>query len=72
VKPLHKKGDQYNMTNCRPLSLLPIFSKVLEKVMHSRLSHHAAAERIQKSRYLAFIPDRVSHVRELDNLAAGD
>jgi hypothetical protein len=40
VKPLHKKGDKYNMTNYRPISLLPIFSKVFEKAMHSRLSHH--------------------------------
>jgi hypothetical protein len=40
VKPLHKKGDKYNMTNYRPISLLPVFSKVFEKAMHSRLSHH--------------------------------
>jgi hypothetical protein len=40
VKPLHKKGDKYNMTNYRPVSLLPIFPKVFETAMHSRLSHH--------------------------------
>jgi hypothetical protein len=40
VKTLHKKGDNHNMRNYRPLSLLPIFSKVFEKAMHSRLSHH--------------------------------
>jgi hypothetical protein len=46
MKPLHKKGDKYNMTNYRPLSLLPIFSKVLEKAMHSRLSHHLYTNKI--------------------------
>jgi hypothetical protein len=40
VKQLHKKGDKYNMTNYRPVLLSPIFSKVFEKAMHSRLSHH--------------------------------
>jgi hypothetical protein len=28
------------MTNCRPISLLTVFSKVFEKAMHSRLSLH--------------------------------
>jgi hypothetical protein len=40
VKPLHKKRDKYNTTNYRPVSLLPVFPKVFEKAMHSRLSHH--------------------------------
>jgi sarcosine oxidase/L-pipecolate oxidase len=39
-KPLFKKGDKTSMTNCRPISLLTVFSKVLEKVMYNRLSHH--------------------------------
>jgi hypothetical protein len=40
VKPLYKKGDRTNMSNCMTFSLLTTFSKVLEKVMHSRLSHY--------------------------------
>ncbi|GFG38826.1 hypothetical protein Cfor_11239 [Coptotermes formosanus] len=40
VKPLFKKGDKIIMTNYRPVSLLPSFSKVLEKAMYNRLSHH--------------------------------
>jgi hypothetical protein len=28
------------MTNYRPISLLMVFSKVLEKVIYNRLSHH--------------------------------
>jgi hypothetical protein len=40
VKPLYKKGGKTNMTNYRPISLLTTFSKVLEKVMYNRLSHH--------------------------------
>ena len=40
VKPMHKKGDKYNISNYRPVSLLPIFPKVLEKAVHNRLNHH--------------------------------
>jgi hypothetical protein len=40
VKPLFMKGDKISMTNYRHISLLTVFSKGLEKVMHSRLSHH--------------------------------
>jgi hypothetical protein len=40
VKPLYKKCDKTVMTNCRPISLLTTFCKVLEKVMYSKLSQH--------------------------------
>jgi hypothetical protein len=39
VKPLFKKGDKTSMTNHRPISILTVFSRVLE-VMYDRLSHH--------------------------------
>lgn len=38
VLPLYKKDDPQQPCNYRPISLLSIFSKVLEKLMHSRLS----------------------------------
>lgn len=37
VKPLLKKGLHTQVENYRPVSLLPVTSKVLEKVMHKRL-----------------------------------
>jgi len=33
LKPLYKQGDKTSMTNYRSVSLLMVFSKVLEKVM---------------------------------------
>ena len=37
VIPIHKKGDSSKNTNYRPISLLSVFSKILEKLMHQRL-----------------------------------
>ena len=38
VIPLHKKDSKSNFTNYRPISLLPSLDKILEKLVHSRLS----------------------------------
>jgi hypothetical protein len=37
VLPLHKKGDQCNIANYRPISLLSVISKIFEKSMKSRM-----------------------------------
>lgn len=37
VIPLHKKGCHNNVENYRPISILPVFSKVFEKILEKRL-----------------------------------
>ena len=37
VIPLFKNGNTKEFSNYRPISLLPQFSKILEKMYHSRL-----------------------------------
>jgi len=37
VIPLYKNGSKHHFTNYRPVSLLPQFSKILEKVFNNRL-----------------------------------
>ena len=38
VIPIYKKGDAQELGNYRPISLLTAFSKILEKIVYSRLS----------------------------------
>ena len=38
VIPIFKKGDQTNLNNYRPISLLPVLSKVLEKVINKQIT----------------------------------
>ena len=40
IKPLHKGGIATDMNNYRPISLLPVFSKIFEKVVLNRIQHH--------------------------------
>ena len=37
VTPIHKGGDKTDTGNYRPISVLPIFSKIFEKVVHKQL-----------------------------------
>jgi len=37
VKPLYKKGDKYDMRNYRPISIIPVFAKLLERLMYNRI-----------------------------------
>ena len=39
VVPLHKGGSTEDLNNFRPISLLSIFDKIIEKLMHKRLYH---------------------------------
>ena len=38
IIPIFKSGDKFSFNNYRPISILPAFSKIMEKIMHIRLS----------------------------------
>ena len=37
VVPVYKSGDSDSCNNYRPISVLPVFSKVFERIIHKRL-----------------------------------
>jgi len=38
VKPLYKSKSEFDLTNYRPISLLSVISKILEKIVNSRFT----------------------------------
>ena len=40
VTPLFKKGIKSDPYNYRPISVIPIISKVFERIVYNQLSHH--------------------------------
>jgi len=38
--PIHKSGDSDNPANYRPISILPVLSKILEKAVYSQLINY--------------------------------
>ena len=46
VIPLHKGGSTEEVNNFRPISLLSIFDKIIEKLMHKRLYHFLEVHKI--------------------------
>ncbi len=40
ITPIFKQGDRANLTNYRPISILPYFSKLMEKAVSNRLTDY--------------------------------
>ena len=54
VIPIHKNGSTQDMNNYRPISLLSIFDKIMEKIMHNRLYHFLEVNNILYSKQFGF------------------
>ena len=46
VIPIYKNGDATIFSNYRPVSVLTVFSKIYERLMHHRLSHYLKTNNI--------------------------
>ena len=54
VIPVFKAGDVKSVTNYRPISILPVFSKIFEKVIYKRLDDFLAKNEILHKNQFGF------------------
>ena len=54
VTPVFKGGDEKDLGNYRPISVLPCFSKILERIMYNRLYNHLIKNNILYSKQFGF------------------
>ena len=56
VTPIQKSKDNMELTNYRPISVLPVLSKVLERVVHDQLVSHLLKFNLLSDRQYGFRP----------------
>jgi len=54
IIPIYKNGNKHTLSNYRPISLLPAFSKLLEKIVYNRLKKHVTKYKILSSCQFGF------------------
>ena len=73
VIPIHKKGSHADVNNYRPISLLPILSKCLERIMFNRLCSYIEKHRLISTSQFGFQKNKstidaiVSFIEKLNN-----
>jgi hypothetical protein len=58
VIPVFKAGDQLDVDNYRPISLLSSVSKILEKIVADKLIHHLLSNDLLYQHHYGFLPKR--------------
>jgi hypothetical protein len=61
VKPLYMKGCDTDVGNYRPVSLISVFSKIIEKIMYKRLSSFQKNHRIITNKQHGFSKGKSTH-----------
>ena len=56
VKPLFKKGDMQSIINYRPISVLPVVSKIIEKIVHKQLYDYLSSHKVLNDSQFGFRP----------------
>ena len=54
VTPIYKKGDRNDPSNYRPISSLPILSKIFETALHQQLSTHLETHNLLSNRQFGY------------------
>ena len=62
VVPIYKLGDEMIITNYRPVSVLPVFSKLLERLMYNRLIESINANNLLHEYQFGFQKGKSTHM----------
>ena len=57
VTPIFKSGDKSNVSNYRPISVLPIISKIIERTVHNQLYAYLCSRNILSDSQSGFRPN---------------
>lgn len=60
VTPIHKGGGKSDPNNYRPISLLPIISKIFETLLNRRIQKHLLDNKLISDHQFGFLPGRSS------------
>ena len=66
VVPIFKKGDNTLMNNYRPISLLPLISKVIEKIICTQLSSYFENNKLFYDSQYGFRPNHCTEQATLE------
>ena len=64
VTPIPKEGDICNLSNYRPISVLPVFSNVFEKVAYTQLCDYLKNNSILHNKQYGFHTKNVEKVTQ--------
>lgn len=72
IIPIHKNGPKHVISNYRPISILPAFSKILERIMNKRLMKYLEDRNLLSQQQFGFRKNRSTSdaVSELTNHVA--
>ena len=56
IVPIHKSGEKCRIENYRPISLLPVFSKILEKVVAFQMENYLTSNNLISRNQYGFRP----------------
>ena len=68
VIPIHKTGDKSLMKNYRPISILPVVSKIIENVMYTQLTDYFTLNKLFTSQQYGYRANRSTELAALEHM----
>ena len=65
VIPIFKKGQRIMLDHYRPISILPVFSKLMERILYNQLSKYLEKETILSEYRFGFISLAIQQLLQL-------